>query len=158
MPLISCIKIKASNSNESDNQEIKEELDTDSTTVADLKKIINKGSSTTDASSSTIRLIYSGRVLKDDQLLSTYNIQSNHTIHLVRTGGGGATGGASSSTSTTASSTTTTTPITLSTPQIPPIQPIQPIHQNNLNSAAAAHAAAMNPQMLAGITQMVDIF
>ena len=30
------------------------------------------------------RLIYSGKVLKDDDALSTYKIQSTHTIHMVK--------------------------------------------------------------------------
>lgn len=33
------------------------------------------------------RLIYSGKVLKDSELVSTYKVQSGHTIHLVKSAG-----------------------------------------------------------------------
>lgn len=32
----------------------------------------------------SIRLIYSGRVLKDEDLVSKYSLKQGHTIHLVR--------------------------------------------------------------------------
>lgn len=38
----------------------------------------------TDVEAERQRLIYSGKVLKDDDALSTYKIQSTHTIHMVK--------------------------------------------------------------------------
>ncbi|KAL0573629.1 hypothetical protein V5O48_008325 [Marasmius crinis-equi] len=62
-------------------------------TVAELKEAIAKQS---DVEAARQRLIYSGRVLKDEDLLSVYKIQSSHTIHMVK---GAARSGASGSTS-----------------------------------------------------------
>ncbi|EPS99332.1 hypothetical protein FOMPIDRAFT_1164025 [Fomitopsis schrenkii] len=61
-------------------------------TVADLKQAIADKS---DVSADRQRLIYSGRVLKDEDALSTYKIQSSHTIHMVK--GAARNNGASSS-------------------------------------------------------------
>ncbi|KAI0937440.1 hypothetical protein AcV5_005349 [Taiwanofungus camphoratus] len=49
--------------------------------VAELKQAIAEKS---DVPADRQRLIYSGRVLKDDDALSTYKIQSSHTIHMVK--------------------------------------------------------------------------
>ncbi|KAG7095354.1 hypothetical protein E1B28_006113 [Marasmius oreades] len=61
-------------------------------TVADLKEAIAEQS---DVEAARQRLIYSGRVLKDEDALSAYKIQSSHTIHMVkgaaRSGGTGST-------------------------------------------------------------------
>ena len=69
-----------------------------SQTVLDLKRLVAEK---TDVEAERQRLIYSGKVLKDDDALSTYKIQSGHTIHMVkgavRAGAGGS--GASSSNS-----------------------------------------------------------
>ncbi|KAN0136005.1 hypothetical protein V8E53_006166 [Lactarius tabidus] len=50
-------------------------------TVAELKQAIADKS---DVPADRQRLIYSGRVLKDDDQLSVYKIQSGHTIHMVK--------------------------------------------------------------------------
>jgi len=50
-------------------------------TVRDLKQAIAERS---DVEADRQRLIYSGRVLKDEDALSTYKIQSSHTIHMVK--------------------------------------------------------------------------
>ncbi|KAL4070275.1 hypothetical protein J3A83DRAFT_4094779 [Scleroderma citrinum] len=50
-------------------------------TVLDLKKAIAEKS---DVEAERQRLIYSGRVLKDEDLISVYKIQSSHTIHMVK--------------------------------------------------------------------------
>lgn len=50
-------------------------------TVRDLKQAIAAKS---DVEADRQRLIYSGRVLKDEDLLSVYKIQSSHTIHMVK--------------------------------------------------------------------------
>ncbi|KAG2140180.1 hypothetical protein DEU56DRAFT_911881 [Suillus clintonianus] len=50
-------------------------------TVLDLKHAIAEKS---EVEADRQRLIYSGRVLKDDDVLSTYKIQTSHTIHMVK--------------------------------------------------------------------------
>ncbi|OBZ68576.1 Deubiquitination-protection protein dph1 [Grifola frondosa] len=50
-------------------------------TVLELKQAIADKS---DVPADRQRLIYSGRVLKDEDVLSTYKIQSSHTIHMVK--------------------------------------------------------------------------
>ncbi|KXN84286.1 Ubiquitin domain-containing protein DSK2 [Leucoagaricus sp. SymC.cos] len=50
-------------------------------TVIDLKRAIAEKS---DVTADRQRLIYSGRVLKDDDQLSVYKIQSGHTVHMVK--------------------------------------------------------------------------
>ncbi|KAF8330824.1 uncharacterized protein EI90DRAFT_3016653 [Cantharellus anzutake] len=50
-------------------------------TVRDLKQAISERS---DVEADRQRLIYSGRVLKDEDKLSNYKIQSSHTIHMVK--------------------------------------------------------------------------
>ncbi|KAH7886376.1 hypothetical protein F5I97DRAFT_1879778 [Phlebopus sp. FC_14] len=50
-------------------------------TVLELKQAISEKS---DVPADRQRLIYSGRVLKDEDLLSVYKIQSSHTIHMVK--------------------------------------------------------------------------
>jgi len=50
-------------------------------TVKDLKEAIAKSS---DVEAERQRLIYSGRVLKDEDQLSVYKIQSGNTLHMVK--------------------------------------------------------------------------
>ncbi|OAV98275.1 hypothetical protein PTTG_00324 [Puccinia triticina 1-1 BBBD Race 1] len=54
-----------------------------SKTVWDLKKLISESTNPT-VEAENQRLIYSGRVLKDESLLSEYKIQSGHSIHMVK--------------------------------------------------------------------------
>ncbi|PPQ73424.1 hypothetical protein CVT26_015775 [Gymnopilus dilepis] len=66
--------------------------------VLELKQAIAAKS---DVEAERQRLIYSGRVLKDEDLLSVYKIQSGHTIHMVKgvarsSGGSSSSSGASS--------------------------------------------------------------
>ncbi|KAK0483857.1 hypothetical protein IW261DRAFT_1465443 [Armillaria novae-zelandiae] len=63
-------------------------------TVLELKQAVAEKS---DVEAERQRLIYSGRVLKDEDALSTYKISSGHTIHMVK---GVARGSASSSAAT----------------------------------------------------------
>ncbi|KIJ53998.1 hypothetical protein M422DRAFT_42281 [Sphaerobolus stellatus SS14] len=63
-------------------------------TVMDLKRAIAEKS---DVEADRQRLIYSGKVLKDDDVLSSYKIQSGHTVHMVK---GAARNNATTSTST----------------------------------------------------------
>lgn len=51
-------------------------------TVLELKEQIQSINS--DYPADRLRLIYSGKVLKDEQQLSTYNIASGNTVHLVK--------------------------------------------------------------------------
>ncbi|KIK61800.1 hypothetical protein GYMLUDRAFT_243467 [Collybiopsis luxurians FD-317 M1] len=69
-------------------------------TVAELKEAIATQSS---VEADRQRLIYSGRVLKDEDLLSVYKIQSSHTIHMVKGAARSGTGSSSTSSSTPAS-------------------------------------------------------
>lgn len=55
----------------------------DSTTVLDLKEKLSS-SEHADTPADRQRLIYSGRVLKDNETLATYKIKDGHTIHLVK--------------------------------------------------------------------------
>ncbi|KAJ1302927.1 hypothetical protein OPQ81_003225 [Rhizoctonia solani] len=50
-------------------------------TVLDLKQAI---AAKTDVTADRQRLIYSGRVLKDEDALSTYKVQNAHTVHMVK--------------------------------------------------------------------------
>jgi ubiquilin len=50
-------------------------------TVLELKQAIAEKA---DVPADRQRLIYSGRVLKDEEVLSTYKIQTTHTIHMVK--------------------------------------------------------------------------
>ncbi|KAF4573595.1 hypothetical protein AB1N83_012153 [Pleurotus pulmonarius] len=64
-------------------------------TVRELKEAIAAKS---DVEADRQRLIYSGRVLKDEDQLSVYKIQTSHTIHMVK--GAARSGGASTSSTT----------------------------------------------------------
>ncbi|EEA25260.1 hypothetical protein TMatcc_006517 [Talaromyces marneffei ATCC 18224] len=55
----------------------------DSTTVSDLKEKLSS-SEYADTPAERQRLIYSGRVLKDNETLASYKIKDGHTIHLVK--------------------------------------------------------------------------
>ena len=54
-----------------------------SMTVADLKSKLST-SDYADVPAERLRLIYSGRVLKDPDTLGSYKIKDGHTIHLVK--------------------------------------------------------------------------
>lgn len=54
-----------------------------STPVSELKEKLST-SEYADAPADRQRLIYSGRVLKDNETLAVYKIQDGHTIHLVK--------------------------------------------------------------------------
>lgn len=94
-----------------------------SDTVAQLKESVARE---LQCERENVRLIYAGRILKDDDTLESYKIQDSHTIHLVKSGlskAGGATGIASAAgaaamtptTAATAATTATTTPGAAST-------------------------------------------
>ncbi|KAJ8544757.1 hypothetical protein K7X08_017340 [Anisodus acutangulus] len=50
-------------------------------TVGSFKSILSQPS---DISAEQQRLIYKGRILKDDQTLKSYGLEADHTVHLVR--------------------------------------------------------------------------
>ncbi|GAV60128.1 ubiquitin domain-containing protein/UBA domain-containing protein [Cephalotus follicularis] len=50
-------------------------------TVADFKTVL---AADCDAPANQQRLIYKGRILKDDQTLLSYGLQADHTVHMVR--------------------------------------------------------------------------
>ena len=54
-----------------------------SSQVTELKKIISEEMS---CAVENLRLIYAGRILKDEETLESYKIQEGHTIHVVKTG------------------------------------------------------------------------
>ncbi|KAL9238478.1 hypothetical protein vseg_012894 [Gypsophila vaccaria] len=49
--------------------------------VANFKSVVAQ---TSDVPAEQQRLIYKGRILKDDQTLASYGLQADHTIHMVR--------------------------------------------------------------------------
>ncbi|KAL6449831.1 DSK2 Ubiquitin domain-containing protein DSK2 [Candida maltosa Xu316] len=71
-----------------------------SITVSELKTLVEEKS---EIPASSQRLIYSGKVLKDNETIASYKVQNGHTIHLVKSAGASssATPAASSSAATT---------------------------------------------------------
>ena len=56
-------------------------------TVLELKEKVNEQLNVLPAQQ---RLIYKGRVLKDDATIDSYGVENEHTVHMVKSGGGGA--------------------------------------------------------------------
>ncbi|KAH3679778.1 hypothetical protein WICPIJ_008536 [Wickerhamomyces pijperi] len=83
-----------------------------SITVLELKEKIAAES---DIETSAQRLIYSGRVLKDNDTIGSYNIKTGHTIHLVKS----AAARAASATTTTTNAQSAPTSTTSQTPAAP---------------------------------------
>ncbi|KAH8689393.1 hypothetical protein BGW36DRAFT_390773 [Talaromyces proteolyticus] len=83
----------------------------ESTSVAELKSKLSS-SEYADTPADRQRLIYSGRVLKDNETLSTYKIKDGHTIHLVKSA-------ASNQRSNPAAQSSTPAPGTTATPSVP---------------------------------------
>lgn len=71
----------------------------DSVTVLDLKTKL-AGTDYENIPVERQRLIYSGRVMKNDDLLSVYKIKANNTIHMVKSAASNPTQSASTATST----------------------------------------------------------
>ena len=69
-----------------------------SKTVKEFKEEIGK---VAEIPAANQRLIYSGKILKDDQTVESYKIQDGHSVHLVKSGNpqGAAVGGGSATTS-----------------------------------------------------------
>ncbi|KAF9053941.1 hypothetical protein BDZ89DRAFT_1098362 [Hymenopellis radicata] len=107
-------------------------------TVLELKQAIAEKS---DVEAERQRLIYSGRVLKDEELLSVYKIQSSHTIHMVK-------GVARSNAASTASTSTPQALPTMQTGQ----NPHDPLTQLNSHAGFGA-MAGLNPFADMGLNQ-----
>lgn len=73
-----------------------------SNTILELKEEIAKVS---EIPAGSQRLIFSGKILKDDQTVESYNIKDDHAVHMVKSGGN--TASASSNTNTNTSTTNT---------------------------------------------------
>lgn len=106
------------------------EFDTESTTVQGLKEIIGEKMGNIEAS--TLKLVFSGRILKNEDLCSDCKIVTGCTVHVVRSGGNKAPASkapASSSGNTTTTSdanvpsTASSTATTSNNDPIPPIPP-----------------------------------
>ncbi|KAJ7274388.1 hypothetical protein B0H12DRAFT_1277163 [Mycena haematopus] len=108
-------------------------------TVLELKNAIAEKS---DVEAARQRLIYSGRVLKDEDLLSVYKIQSSHTIHMVK-------GAARSGSASTSAQPTAPQPLpTMQTGQ----NPHDPLTQLNSHLGFGA-MAGLNPFADMGLNQ-----
>ncbi|KAF6749467.1 hypothetical protein DFP72DRAFT_1048978 [Ephemerocybe angulata] len=113
-----------------------------SKSVLELKEAIAAKS---DVEASRQRLIYSGRVLKDDDLLSVYKIQSAHTIHMVK-GAARSAGGAPASTSSSSNPTSAPAPQALPTNIAAGQLPSDPLTQlNSSNLFGHPGVAGFNP-------------
>lgn len=97
------INIKCSNA---DKASVKIEK---SATIAELKERI---ATELNVPAAQQRLIYKGRVLKDELSVEHYDIQDTHTVHMVRGGGAAAAAAATTSVNTAATSNTNTSTTT----------------------------------------------
>ncbi|KAG2214003.1 hypothetical protein INT47_001274 [Mucor saturninus] len=108
----------------STGQIFKVEVDTDSTTVQGLKEIIGEKMGNIDAAN--LKLVFSGRILKNEDLCSECKLTAGCTVHVVRSGGN-KTPVQTTPTSPNTNTTTTTTPAyTAATAMQEPIPPIPP--------------------------------
>lgn len=69
-----------------------------------------------------LRLIYAGRILKDEETVETYKIQDGHTIHVVKTGMTQKPTAATTQNSIMSSAAPVSSPVTTSPPPIPQFQ------------------------------------
>ncbi|KAI9007572.1 hypothetical protein CLU79DRAFT_778176 [Phycomyces nitens] len=81
------------------------ELDPESTTVVQFKSTIGQKMGGLEAID--IKLVYSGRILKDEDSCSTYGIKEGHTIYMVRSSAKKASSSTAKQSPTTANNTTT---------------------------------------------------
>jgi ubiquilin len=108
-------------------------------TVVELK---DKIAAESDVPATSQRLIYSGRVLKDQDTLEHYKIKSGHTIHLVKSANSNARAAPAASATSTNTSTSTSNTNASGAPSSN--------NNNGLPSNLAAGQGAFNP--LAGLT------
>ncbi|EGF99794.1 uncharacterized protein MELLADRAFT_112416 [Melampsora larici-populina 98AG31] len=131
-----------------------------SKTVLDLKKLISEITDPKVLPESQ-RLIYSGRVLKDESILSEYKIQSGHSIHMVK----GSPKPQTSSSSTQQIPTNLNAgqqisgnplaPLLNATNQIPAFNPFADMGINH-NDPNMAMNMMDNPQVIQSITRMLE--
>ncbi|KAG0367527.1 hypothetical protein BC939DRAFT_463163 [Gamsiella multidivaricata] len=100
-----------------------------SETVLSLKAKVGQNCETP---AERMRLIYSGRVLKDGDTLATYNIAEGHTVHMVRS---------AAPPSSTATATSTTVPAAATVPTIAP----HPASQTSATRDSPSTGALPNP-------------
>ncbi|WWD01625.1 hypothetical protein V866_008570 [Kwoniella sp. B9012] len=106
-------------------------------TVLDLKESI---ASKSDVEKERQRLIYSGKVLKDEDSISSYKIQTGHTIHMVK-------GAAKSNTPATSSSTTGGSSSSAALPRLPQMGTGLNVGSNPIDNVENIHhgLAGFNP-------------
>jgi len=102
------------------------------TSVLDFKKLIQTQSGIEVEQQ---RLIYSGKVLKDPDMLATYKIESGHTVHLVKGG--------------TAPPRSSQPSVSAASPQAAPTSPSRPAAAPSATAQAPNPMAAMNPMLAA---------
>lgn len=142
------------------------EIDVSSTVLVLKQKIEAKLNVAADRQ----RLIYKGRVLKDDVTLEFYGIQHEHTVHMVKGAGAAGPNGNTTSSSavqstSVAAASTTPAPVSASAPNTvgafganpfgaPAVNPFGGVfgtantNNNNNNNNAALNAMMMNPALL----------
>lgn len=141
----------------------------ESAKILELKELIEKEHQIPAAQQ---RLIYSGKVLKDEETVESYKIQDGNTVHLVRSGGAKpaaqATTPANNPSPAVAATQTATTTTTTSLPSVnapfgnPAFNPFANAGQFGANPFAAAGAAGggamppMDPEMLRLSLQMLS--
>ncbi|KAI8637357.1 hypothetical protein BD408DRAFT_424634 [Parasitella parasitica] len=100
------------------------DVNTESTTVQELKQLIGEKMENTDGS--TLKLVFSGRILKDEDQVNDCKITAGSTVHVVRSGGNKAPSAAAAAATATTTA-TSSSPASSSTRQaadpIPPIPP-----------------------------------
>ncbi|CEP09423.1 hypothetical protein [Parasitella parasitica] len=125
------------------------EVDSENTTVQNLKQLIGEAMGNIDGS--TLKLVFSGRILKNEDLVNECKITAGSTVHVVRSGGNKAaiaTTAATSSSPLSSSARQTSDPI----PQIPPTP--SPSTLAGLSSASPfGEIPNMDPEVM---RQMMD--
>ena len=92
-----------------------------SQTILNLKEEIAKVS---EIPSGNQRLIYSGKILKDDQTVESYNIKDDHAIHMVKSGGNASTSSAPTNANESSNSSTTAVPSNIASGQTGGFNPL----------------------------------
>ncbi|KAK4520846.1 Vacuolar inheritance and morphology protein [Mucor velutinosus] len=123
-------------------------FDPEETTVEGLKVLIGEKMGNLDASS--LKLVFSGRILKSEDTAMECRITAGSTVHVVRSGGNKAPVASNASTSTTNTNTATTTPATLNTTSSArqtsdPIPPIPPTPSPSTLTGLGGNSSSASP-------------